>query len=134
MVNYYFLILLLFIVFTNLYFKYKLSGEEYFSNKKRRKRKRKKKKKKEAQRKLEELNNLIKNTNNYFRDNVIFDKLQYLDVSQLREYLSFLVKQDPKYEKLTNYYLLKKKISNNEYYIQNQISIPIKSELEKKYL
>lgn len=134
MVNYYFLILLLFIVFTNLYFKYKLSGKEYFFNRKKRKRKRKKKEKKEAQRKLEELNNLIKNTNNYFRDNVILDKLRYLDVSQLREYLSFLLKQDQKYEKLTNYYLLKKKISNNEYYIQNKISIPIESELEKKYL
>lgn len=136
MINSYFLILLLFIVFTNLYYNYKKHSQEYFFDdkiKREQRKKKKKKKRKLEERKLEQLNNLIKNTNNYVRDNVIFDKLSKLEASQLQEYLEFLNSQDSKYEHLTEYNSVKEKISNNQTYIQNLVSNLIGEQVDWKY-
>lgn len=135
MVNSLFLLVLLVIVFTNLYYNYIQNSREYFfENRNKKKRKKKKQKKDEQARKLLQLNELIQNTNAYYNNDVIMNKLQDLDENQLREYLEFLGKQDPKYHSLTQYNSLKEKLSNNQIYIQNLVSNIIGEQVNWKYL
>lgn len=135
MVNSLFLLVLLVIVFTNLYYNYIQNSREYFfENRNKKKRKKKKQKKDEQARKLLQLNELIQNTNAYYNNDVIMNKLQDLDENQLREYLEFLGKQDSKYHSLTQYNSLKEKLSNNQIYIQNLVSNIIGEQVNWKYL
>ena len=136
MVNYYFLFLLLIIVFTNLYIKYKNSTQEYFFNNKKKKRKQKKKKKKKEQKRYEEkmrqLKELIENTNKYMRENILMEKLQDYDTYQLKKYLEFLEEQEAKYQNLILKEDLVKKKSNNVTYIQNLVSNIIGEQIDWK--
>ena len=133
MVNYYFLFLLLILVFTNLYIKYKnYSREFFFNNKKKRKQKKKKKEKKRYQEKMRQLEELIENTNKYMRENVLAKKLQDYDIDQLKKYLEFLEKQEAKYQNVIFKKNLEKKISNNQTYIQNLVSNLIGEQIDWK--
>jgi hypothetical protein len=135
MVNYYFLLLLLIIVFTNLYIKYKNNSREYFfNNKKKRRQKRKNKEKKRVQESMNQLEELIKNTNKYMRENILLKKLENYDIDQLKQYLQFLESQEPKYQNVILKEDLAKKISNNQIYIQNLISNIIGKHMDWKYL
>jgi len=135
MVNSYFLLLLLVIVFANLYFDYKKHSQEYFfgNNKKKRRKKRKQKQQAEKERKLQQLNELIQNTNSYYNDNIIINKLRNLEPSQLQGYLDFLNSQDAKYKSLLEYNSVKEKISNNQTYIQNLVSNLIGEQVDWKF-
>ena len=134
MVNYSFLLILLIIVFTNLYFNYYKNVEAM--SKKRRKKRKKKKKKKEIRRKeeeLKELNEVIMQTNNYKREGILNKKLQGLNIPQLTGYLDNLSQQESKYDSLVNQEDIKKKLANNKLYIENLLSDFLSNLVNWKY-
>ena len=134
MINSFFLLLLLVIVFTNLYLNYKNSREYFFGkNKKKKKKKKKKQEKNEREEKLRQLNELIQNTNTYYINGVIMTKLNDFDETQLQGYLDFLNSQDSKYKNLLEYNSIIKKISNNQTYIQNLVSNVIGEQVNWKF-
>lgn len=132
MVNYSFLLILLIIVFTNLYFNY-YKTVETMSKKKRNKKKKKKKKRKRIEEELKELNEVIMQTNNYKRDGILKEKIQGLNITQLTGYLDNLLKQESKYNSLVNQENIKKKLANNKLYIENLLSDFLSNLVNWKY-
>ena len=132
MVNYSFLLILLIIVFTNLYFNY-YKTVETMSKKKRKKKKKKKKERKRIQEDNRKLNEIIMQTNNYKRQGILKDKLRGLNISQLRGYSENLSKQDPKFDSLMKQENIKKKIANNKLYVENLLSDFINNLIDWKY-
>ena len=116
MVNYSFLLILLIIVFTNLYFNYYKTVESMV-------------KKEDSQ----ELNEIIIQTNNYKRQDILKDKLDGLNISQLREYSENLSKEEPKLDSLIKKENIKKKLANNKLYVENRLSEFINNLINWKY-
>ena len=68
------------------------------------------------------------------RENTLMEKFQNYDIDQLKQYLEFLEKQDPKYQNVLLKENLVKKKSNNQTYIQNLVSNIIGKQMDWKYL
>lgn len=131
MINYCFLLILLVIVFTNVYLNYYKTTEKFFSKNKNKKKKRSQREREEQ---LRELNELIKNTNNYIRTDYLNKKLKEFDLTQIKGYLEHFNKEYTKLQRDYEKENVKKEQKNNVSYQENLLFNFIGDRLNWKFL